>query len=176
MNEDWDDRSSVVDVNKIRLPLLTSTNYFLWSRKIELVLRSKGLWSIVDGCESPPEGSGESLRKFDRRKEIALSTILLLVHDSCVAPVMDMRNPSLVWKTLKEQHQAVSQASRDGLLDRYQAMKMKPSESVLEFRARLSELESQLGGIGYNTSEAEQLRALLRGLRDEFGVTAEVIR
>ncbi|KAI0563524.1 gag-polypeptide of LTR copia-type [Gracilaria domingensis] len=88
---------------------------------------------------------------------------------------MNFRNPSEVWKMLKEQHQAVSQESRDGLLDLYQPIRMKPKKTVPEFRAR-SKLESELGGIGYNTSEQKQLRALLRGLLEKFELTAEVIR
>lgn len=53
---------------------------------------------------------------------------------------------------------------------------MKRGGSVLQFRARLSELESKLRSVGYITNEAEQLRALLRGLLEEYTVTAEVIR
>lgn len=94
---------------------------------------------------------------------MALSTILLLVHYSCAAPVMDMQDPFVVWKSLKKHHQTVSQARRDSLLARYQATNMKPSKTVLELRALLSTLECQLGGIVYIASESEQLRALPQG-------------
>lgn len=118
---------------------------------------SKGLWNIVEGSVSkPPEGS-KKIEKFQRRRENALSTILIPVHDSLVAPVKEMRDRKLVWRNLKNQHQAVSRTSRDGLLDRHQARKMKPEETVLRFRDRHSELEYQLEGIRYIIYEVEQL-------------------
>ena len=46
----------------------------------------------------------------------------------------------------------------------------------LQYRAQLSEIEAKLNAVGYSPSEAEKLRALLRGLRPEFAITAEVIR
>ena len=167
--------STGIDLGKFKLPLLTTTNYYIWSRKMGLVLRSKGLWGIVNGNEKKPTVAAE-IPKFEQRSDIALSTILLLVHDSYVAPVMDMTDPKTVWDTLKSQYQSVSEANRDALLEKYQSTKMKPNEKVLEFRARLSEIEAQLTGVGYATSDAEKLRTLLRGLRSEFSVTAEIIR
>ncbi|KAI0559809.1 gag-polypeptide of LTR copia-type [Gracilaria domingensis] len=171
------DMSSLVDIQKVKLPVLNSSNYFMWSKKIQLVLKSKGLWSIVSGVEQAPDITDDVAHKrFSRRRDTALSTILLLVDESCVAPVLEMDEPHEVWATLRDQYQSVSQASRDSLLDTYQAMKMKTEETVLQFRARLSELESHLGCVGYAVSDSEKLRALLRGLKPEYDVTAEVIR
>ena len=165
-----------LELGKFRIPLLTSQNYFLWSRKLQLVLRSKGLWPIVNGTEKKPSEGDEAIKKFDQRSDIALSTILLLVHDSYVSPVIYLSDPKDVWNTLAKQYKSVSQASRDALLEKYQNLKMKSDETILQFRARLSQLESQLNGVGYATTDEEKLRALLRGLRNEFNITCEIIR
>lgn len=37
-----------------RIPMLNDSYYYLWYRKVELVLRSKGLFSIVNGTEKKP--------------------------------------------------------------------------------------------------------------------------
>ncbi|KAI0558362.1 hypothetical protein FGB62_215g02 [Gracilaria domingensis] len=55
-------------------------------------------------------------------------------------------------------------------------MKKENKETVLQFRARLTELESHLRNVGYAVSDSEKLRALLRGLKPEHDVNAEVIR
>lgn len=69
----------------------------------------------------------------------------------------------------------MSQASRDALLQQYQGLRMKNDEQVLQFRARLSEIKSNLSGVGYKPDEEETIKALLRGLRPGFDVTAETI-
>ena len=173
MNDDT--TSFGLDLAKFRVPLLTSSNYYLWSRKLELILRSKGLWQIVSGKETRPTDETQSL-KFDQKNDIALSTILLLVHDSYVSPVLHLKEHKKVWDTLKAQYETVNQASKDALLERYQNSKMGNNEQVLQYRAQLSEIEAKLTAVGYAPNDEEKLRALLRGLRPEFAITAEVIR
>lgn len=147
------------------------------SKKNQLLLKSKALWNIVCGTEQPPNITGDAAYKmFSRRRETALSTLLLLVDESFVAPVLEMDDPSEVWKALRAQYQSVSQGIRDSLLDAYQAMRMNRDESVVQYHARRSQLESHLGGVGYAVSEGEMLSALLRGLTTKFDVMAEVIR
>lgn len=89
------------ELSKLRVPLLNSGNYFIWSRKLELVLRGKGLWELVKGEEIVPNVDSTEWKPYDRRKDIALSTILLLVNESCIAHVIEMRDPQEVWKALR---------------------------------------------------------------------------
>lgn len=53
---------------------------------------------------------------------------------------------------------------------------MDSSESIMSYVNRLRELENKLAEIGSHEKDKEKGRALLRGLRDEFNITAEVIR
>lgn len=47
-----------VEIEKLKIPLLTASNYYIWSRKVQLILLIKGLWGIVNGSETvPAEGS-----------------------------------------------------------------------------------------------------------------------
>lgn len=73
--------------------------------------------------------------------------------------MIDIIDPSTVWETLQQQYESVSHASRDAILEQYQTSKMKPGETVLQFRAQLSALESQLNGVGHQTRDDEKLRA-----------------
>lgn len=86
------------------------------SRKLQLVLGSKGLCPIVNGTEKEPTEGEEEIKKFVQRSDIALSTILLLVYDSYVLPVIDLTDTKEVWDTLCKQYESVSQRSREALL------------------------------------------------------------
>ncbi|PXF41798.1 hypothetical protein BWQ96_08475 [Gracilariopsis chorda] len=88
---------------------------------------------------------------------------------------MNMCDPSAIWWKLKPNLEMVSQASIDALLERYQDMRMDASESVLDYINRLAVIEMKLGGIRHTVSDVENLRAILRGITNDFDVTAEVI-
>ncbi len=65
-----------------------------WSNKIELVLRGKGLWKLVTGDEQEPVAGDESeIAKFAKRRDVAVTTILLSIEESCLSPVMNLRDP-----------------------------------------------------------------------------------
>ena len=162
---------------RYQIEKLSPDNYFLWSRKIELVLRSKGLWGIVSGDErKPSEDKTEELAKFNRRKDLALSHLLLTIDNACSAAVIDFKEPKKVWEELKEIYQAVSVASVDSYLVTYQAIQMQRNEKVMEYVNRLIEVENRLAAIGKPVEKEEKKRALLRGLTDDFSVPAQVIR
>ena len=46
----------------------------------------------------------------------------------------------------------------------------------MSYGNRLIAIESDLASVGHTVFEKEKQRALLRGLRDEFGITDRVIR
>ena len=73
--------SEKVDVNKYQVEPLNPGNYYIWSRNIELLLRSKGLWTIVTGEEEKPARDSKDLRSYRQRKDQALTTILMAIED-----------------------------------------------------------------------------------------------
>lgn len=86
---------------------------------MELVLRGKGLWEIGTGDEIFPAEPGtttENLNKFNRRRDVAVTTILLTIEDTCSASVINLRDPKVIWDTLKDTFQTTSKASIDTYL------------------------------------------------------------
>ena len=53
---------------------------------------------------------------------------------------------------------------------------MEDSETVMEYVNRLVEVENDLAGVGHLLDQKEKIRALLRGLSENFEVTAKVTR
>lgn len=175
-----------VDTSRYRIEPLTASNYFMWSRKMEIVLRGKGLWDIVSGNEEEPLVDGaesgqattvpNALLKFRRRQDVALTNLLLTVDDSCSASVISMRDPKEVWDTLKSMFHTISEASIDAYLLQYQSIKMRPGEKVMQYVNRMTVIENKLATIGHAITSVEKKRALLRGLSEDFAITVEVIR
>ncbi|PXF46064.1 hypothetical protein BWQ96_04164 [Gracilariopsis chorda] len=128
------------DAAKLRIQQLNADNYFMQSHKVQLVLRAKDVWRLVTGTEVKPETDAAML-KFETRRDTAFSCILLSVHESCVAPVMNMRDSSAISAKVKSEFEIVSQASIDALLESYQYMRMDASERVLDYINRLAVIE-----------------------------------
>lgn len=124
---------------------------------------SKGIWEIVTGTETLGKGASRSEETtFKQRSNMALATIMLSISDRFLGPALEIKDPSILWKTLKEQYNALSAASVDAILAQYQALEMKEDESIVEFFSRFTLLETRRTGVGHHVSRPEQMRALLR--------------
>ena len=73
-------------------------------------------------------------------------------------------------------YKGVSDACINTYLEKIQFLKMDDDEKIMEYVNRLVEVENNLEGVGHVLSEKDKIRALLIGLREEYEVTAKVIR
>lgn len=86
-----------------------------------------------------------------------------------------LRDPKEIWETLKNTIQSVSEASINAYLVQYQNIRMPEYEKIVRYVNRLREVQNKFAEIGHKP-ETDERRVLLRGLREEFSITAEVIR
>ena len=164
------------ETSRYQVKPLSTENYFLWSNKMEVLLRGKGLWEIVIGDEMEPRGDDAALKKFRIRRDRATTCLLMSIEERCLPSVISLRDPRTNWLRLEETYQKISQASIDAYLLQYQELRMANGEKIMEFVNRLQDIEKKLIGIGKLLSEDDKRRCLLRSLRPDFAVTAEVIR
>lgn len=70
----------------------------MWSNKLELILRGKGLWAIVDDTETDREDASEAEKtKFRQRMDSATTTIMLTIEDNFLSSVITERDPGIIW-------------------------------------------------------------------------------
>ena len=132
------DSTDTVDRSLHRIGRLNRNNYYLSFKKMELVRRGKGIRGIVSGEELPLlEERPEDLKKFQRRKDTALSDVLLSIEHASSAAVIHLRDPKIVCDELQKTYQAVSEAVVSSLLVQYPAMKMRSRENVSQYVNRL---------------------------------------
>ena len=160
---------------RFRIDPLNAENYFSWSNDVEILLRGKGLWPYVMNTVQVPTDE-KQLTAFRQKQDQALAYIFSVIDASCKYSVMTLRDPAEVWNTLKSTFQKVSEASVDAKLTRLQNLQMNADEKVVEYANRLDMLVNELASTGHKVSEDEKKRSLLRGLRNEFEITTQVIR
>ena len=72
-----------------------------------MALMKEDTWSIVCGEEEAPDNA-DALVKFNKRRNRALSTIVLSVKDSLLFLLGEPEDPTDVWKKLSNQFQKKS--------------------------------------------------------------------
>ena len=147
----------------------------MWSNKIEVVLRGKGLWTLVDGSENTQTAASE-LAKYLQRKDQAITILLISIDNGCLAPVIEKRDPKDIWDSLEKTFKTSSEVSVDAFISEYQSLRMNESEKIVQYVNRLTECENKLSAIGHSLTDKDKKRALSRGLPDEFNIIAGVIR
>ena len=76
-------------------------------------LMKEGLWSIVNGSETAPEGSSaEGYQKFCTRRDRALEIIVLSLDPCLLYLVGDPKDTVAVWNLLAGQFQKATWANK----------------------------------------------------------------
>lgn len=134
-----------VDTSRFKNDALCSDSYFMWCCKVQLVLCAKGERIIVsENRGAPDEISVDAIKgDFEKRRDVALTTILLSIGNLCVGSVIDLKDSIEVWTRLQELYQTVFRDRTDTLLEHYQYIRMKPSESVMSYVNCISVLEKK---------------------------------
>ena len=78
---------------------LNGSNFPTWKIQCRMALLKQGVWRIVEGTEVAPDEEDEaSFRKYNDRKDRALSTIVLAVETSLLYLLGDPQDPQEVWE------------------------------------------------------------------------------
>ena len=106
------------DASRHKIEKLNAENYHIWSRKIKLVLLSKGTWAYVTpGVTAPVVTLIPEKTKYDRHRASDLADVLLSITDDRSASMIDFEDPKAVWDTLRVHLNLVSNAAIDCYLE-----------------------------------------------------------
>src|SRR5579859_346445 len=99
---------------------LNDSNWGQWRKFMKATLVRKGLWGVVDGSETQPNGSPntELVRSFRKKQAEAIAEITLHVDPSQLS-FIENDDPKAVWDELTAIHQARGMSSRIALRRRF---------------------------------------------------------
>lgn len=105
----------------------------------------------------------------------AMSLLLLYIEDECIAHVIRLRDPRIMWSTLSKKFNTTSEASIDAYLVEYQSIRMMPSEKIMQYVTHMISLENRMTAVGHVATAPDKEHDLLRRLNSEFAVTTGMI-
>jgi gag-polypeptide of LTR copia-type len=134
-------------------PKLDYDNFSLWSYKIEVILKSRGLWRLVDGTEvtPPPEGSA-ALERWEMRDACARLQFLINIRDRWLWIFKQATTAREIWTALQEHFRPESQFKQSLAMRRFTSARLAEGGDTKAHVQHMGELWQDVLASGAYTS------------------------
>ncbi|XP_078150749.1 uncharacterized protein LOC144546091 [Carex rostrata] len=157
-----------MSVSNPLIPLFKGDNYEFWSIKIRTLLKSQGLWELVETGAPTADPTPTETAKRDAK---ALFFIQQAVHDTIFSKIAAATNAKEAWTTLKTAFQGstrVMAIKLQGLRRDFETLQMNKEESVQIFLSRVQGVVNQIRAFGDTMEEKTVVAKVLRSLTPKF--------
>lgn len=127
------------EMPRTSLQKLNVRNYHLWYNKMEVIMRGWVLWRFVEAGDKAVSDDLAMMLKKDEE----MSLLIMPTEDEYIATLIGLREPSNIWKALKEIKKATAEASVDEMIVQLQTIRMGQSEKIMRYVNRMTELEKK---------------------------------
>ncbi|XP_078158058.1 uncharacterized protein LOC144553727 [Carex rostrata] len=157
-----------MSVSNPSIPLLKGDNYKLWSIKIQTLLKSQGLWELVEKGAPDTDPTPTETAKRDAK---ALFFIQQAVDDTISSKIAAATNAKEAWTTLKTTFQGSTQVMAiklQGLRRDFETLQMNNEESVQIYISRVQEVVNQIRAFRGTMKQKTVVAKVLRSLTPKF--------
>lgn len=170
--------------NLASIELLNNNNYFLWSEKIEGVLRAKKLWKKVMGVkpvikpdenDSNYEGNLKLWDEWDDNNAAARAIIINTMDKAQLLKYTHIKEADKLWNTIKTNMAAGTEQLKSRSLSELTNLRMKKGENVDDYINRAEALRNQCVQLGRDIEDFELRMYILKGLRQEYDKNVRIL-
>jgi hypothetical protein len=158
-----------------RIQPLNGNNYTTWSEEMKALLRSKGLWRLVDGKEMRPSTPAKEQEAWDIKQDRAAGELMLnLMPDQRVHIRESQDDPTAAWKALAALFVQQKASTRFVAYEEFFSIRKRSDESLPALSARVEQAMAriqELRPISFDlkTSDAElSCMAMMHALGPEY--------
>lgn len=140
----------------IQCPMLTATNYTVWSMRMKVALKVHKLWETIE----PGIDDGD-------KNDMARALLFQSIPEALILQVGDLETSKLVWEAIKARHvgaDIVREARLQTLMDEFSRLKMKETETIDDFSRKLAEMSSKSSALGEDIEESKLVKKFLNSL------------
>jgi hypothetical protein len=144
----------------IQYPTLSETNYGIWAVKMKIILRSLGVWSVIEG--------GDIDADKDQGAMVAISQA---VPDDVMMAIAEKQTAKEAWDALREMRvgeDRVKKARVQVLKRQLNKLHMEDSETINEFSMKLTTLVGEIRSLGTKLDDSEVVEKLFSAVPDRF--------
>ena len=146
---------------------LDGSNFTNWKFKMQTLLESANVWSVVIGNELR-SGSATQEQDWDKRERKAKVILKMSVKDNVIPHIRDCKSATNIWMTIKNLYETWNTNRVLSLKGKMFTMKMEENESAAGFITRVKDLKDRLGDIGEKVSNSDKVTITLNGMTDDY--------
>ena len=140
----------------IKFPMLTSSNYTVWSMRMKIALKVSEVWETIDPGV-----------KDEKKNNMAIAFLFQSIPEALILQVGDLDTAKAVWEAIKARHvgaERVKEARLQTLMAEFDRLKMKDEDTIDTFVGRLSEITSKAASLGEIIEEPKVVKKFLKSL------------
>ncbi|KAG7598928.1 Zinc finger CCHC-type [Arabidopsis suecica] len=146
-------KSKEIGSSSIRCPMLTTTNYTVWTMRMKPMLRVNRAWEAIE-----PGSTDEDMN------DLAKALLFQSIPESLILQVGEYKTAKQVWEAIKTRHlgaDRVKEARLQTLMSEFDRLKMKDTESIDDFAGKLSEISTKAAALGEKINETKLVKKFL---------------
>ncbi|XP_076943581.1 uncharacterized protein LOC143613864 [Bidens hawaiensis] len=142
--------------NAFQSPMLTCTNYKVCTIQMKVLLNVHKVWNTIDSGTTD-----------DDKNNIAIALIYQLIPEATIMQVGNLDSAKEIWNAIKTRNLVadwVKEARLQTLMNEFDGMRMKDTETIDEFVAKLSCTASKAAILGEMIEETKMVKKFLSSL------------
>ncbi|CAL8083900.1 unnamed protein product [Prunus armeniaca] len=173
---------------ELRTPVFNGENYEFWSIRMKTILKSHGLWDLVENGFNDSDLKKEKEEATDTEKSMmaqilmkdarALGLIQSVVSDQLFPRIVNEETSNGAWHILKQEFRGDKQVRNvklQGLRREFEYTRMKDSESLSVYLVRLFDMLNQMKSYGEELPRERVVHKLLFSLPKTYDSICSVI-
>ena len=139
--------------SSISCPMLTATNYTVWSIRMKLLLRVHKVWEIIENESAESD-----------KNDIATALLFQSIPETMILQTGGLDTARKVWDAIKTRYvgaDRVREARLQTLMTEFDRLKMKDTDKIDDFVGKLSELSSKSAALGESMDESKLVKKFL---------------
>ncbi|GFU23085.1 retrovirus-related Pol polyprotein from transposon TNT 1-94 [Trichonephila clavipes] len=162
-------------MDKITIPDLNGTNYFIWELKMKAALSLKRLDPLILE-EKPEDLTRRDEMDWIAKNSDALAYIMLSLADEQALQFAAEDNAKMLWDKIRATYIGEGEDRKIDAGNELENISMKNGETVADYIARAREISTKCHSLGLDVSSKELVYHTVRGLNGKFSKVRYILK
>ena len=139
--------------SSIKCPMLNATNYTVWAIRMKMALKVHKVWEAID--EETTTGE---------KNDLAIALLFQSIPETLILQVGELDTAKKVWEAIRARYvgaERVREARLQTLMNEFDRLKMKETETIDDFSGKLAEISSKSAALGVSMEEPKLVKKFL---------------
>ncbi|KAF8790524.1 Retrovirus-related Pol polyprotein like [Argiope bruennichi] len=154
-------------MDKLNVPEMKGTNYFIWALKIQAALSFRRLDSVISAVK-PDNLSEKDTAEWNQKNSDAVAYIKLSLSDEQALQFAVEGNAKILWDKMKSTFTGQAEDRKIYAGNELKNLQMKNNESANDYVARARGIATKCHSLGLDVKPRELVYDTVRGLKGKF--------